>query len=57
MRLTSLRHSISTQWNPVNLDMFNVEPEGLMNLAVFELFLRLLRAKQIEIKGLKETSK
>ena len=28
-----------------------------MNLAVFELFCYLLRAKQDEIKGLKETGK
>ena len=28
-----------------------------MNLTVFELFSCLLRAKQIKIKGLKETSK
>ena len=38
--------------------MFKVEPgECGMNLAVFELFLCLLRAKQNEIKGLKETSR
>ena len=35
-----------------DIDMFKVEPEGWVNLAVFELFPCLLRAKQNEIKGL-----
>ena len=35
--------------------MFKVEPEGQVNLAVFELFPCLLRADQNKIKGMKET--
>ena len=37
--------------------MFKVEPGGQMNLAVIEFPPCLLRTKQNEIKGLKETSK